>query len=99
MRSQLSGATIVYVDIYSIKYDLIANSSKYGKKNLLIASHWIFSFSFFKNILYVFLYYADCETRRDMKHAYIIPHVFGFQNSLPFACGSIKDTMQAYIDP
>ncbi|KAG5244602.1 GDSL esterase/lipase [Salix suchowensis] len=29
MRSQFSGATIVYVDIYSIKYDLIANSSKY----------------------------------------------------------------------
>ncbi|KAB5534703.1 hypothetical protein DKX38_017789 [Salix brachista] len=30
MKSQFSGATIVYVDIYSIKYDLIANSSKYG---------------------------------------------------------------------
>ncbi|WCJ26872.1 GDSL esterase/lipase At1g09390 [Euphorbia peplus] len=31
MRSQLPDAKIVYVDIYSIKYDLIANSSRYGK--------------------------------------------------------------------
>ncbi|KAJ8767472.1 hypothetical protein K2173_017516 [Erythroxylum novogranatense] len=30
LRSELTDATIVYVDIYSIKYDLIANSSKYG---------------------------------------------------------------------
>ncbi|KAJ6917972.1 GDSL esterase/lipase [Populus alba x Populus x berolinensis] len=37
MRSQLSGATIVYVDIYSIKYDLIANSSKYGFSSPLMA--------------------------------------------------------------
>ncbi|KDP23357.1 hypothetical protein JCGZ_23190 [Jatropha curcas] len=37
MRSQLTGATIVYVDIYSIKYDLIANSSKYGFSNPLMA--------------------------------------------------------------
>lgn len=31
MRSELKDATVVYVDIYAIKYDLIANSSKYGK--------------------------------------------------------------------
>lgn len=31
MRSILKGATIVYVDIYAIKYDLIVNSNKYGK--------------------------------------------------------------------
>ncbi|KAK6915707.1 GDSL lipase/esterase [Dillenia turbinata] len=31
LRSQLKDATIVYVDIYSIKYDLIANSFKFGK--------------------------------------------------------------------
>lgn len=31
MRSELKDAKIVYVDIYSIKYDLIANSTKYGK--------------------------------------------------------------------
>lgn len=31
MRSQLKDSTIVYVDIFSIKYDLIANSTKYGK--------------------------------------------------------------------
>ncbi|KAJ8753095.1 hypothetical protein K2173_013467 [Erythroxylum novogranatense] len=31
LRSELTDATIVYVDIYSIKYDLIAISSKYGK--------------------------------------------------------------------
>ncbi|KAF2324067.1 hypothetical protein GH714_006467 [Hevea brasiliensis] len=37
MRSQLTGATIVYVDMYSIKYDLIANSSKYGFSNPLMA--------------------------------------------------------------
>ncbi|KAJ9180364.1 hypothetical protein P3X46_008622 [Hevea brasiliensis] len=37
MRSQLTGATIVYVDMYSVKYDLIANSSKYGFSNPLMA--------------------------------------------------------------
>lgn len=31
MRSELKDATVVYVDIYAIKYDLVANSSKYGK--------------------------------------------------------------------
>lgn len=30
LRSEMKDATIVYVDIYSIKYDLIANSNKYG---------------------------------------------------------------------
>ncbi|KAJ8752329.1 hypothetical protein K2173_003965 [Erythroxylum novogranatense] len=37
LRSELTDATIVYVDIYSIKYDLIANSSKYGFSNPLMA--------------------------------------------------------------
>ena len=32
MRSELKDATIVYVDIYAIKQDLIANSIKYGNK-------------------------------------------------------------------
>lgn len=42
MRSELNGATIVYVDIFSIKYDLIANSTKYGKPNCLysLLSWW-----------------------------------------------------------
>lgn len=31
LRSQMNKSTIVYVDMYSIKYDLIANSSSYGK--------------------------------------------------------------------
>ncbi|XWS64427.1 hypothetical protein CRYUN_Cryun05aG0003000 [Craigia yunnanensis] len=31
LRSELAGATVVYVDIYAIKHDLIANSRKYGK--------------------------------------------------------------------
>lgn len=31
LRTELKDATIVYVDMYNIKYDLIANSSKYGK--------------------------------------------------------------------
>lgn len=31
MSSEMKDATIVHVDIYSIKYDLIANSTKYGK--------------------------------------------------------------------
>lgn len=31
MRSELKDATIVYVDIFAIKYDLIANSTKYGE--------------------------------------------------------------------
>lgn len=35
MRSELKNATIVYVDIYTIKYDLFANSTKYGKCQIL----------------------------------------------------------------
>ena len=30
LRPQLTNATIVYVDIYSIKYDLIASAPNYG---------------------------------------------------------------------
>ncbi|OMO86237.1 Lipase, GDSL [Corchorus capsularis] len=37
LRSELVDATIVYVDIYAIKYDLIANSSKYGFSSPLMA--------------------------------------------------------------
>ncbi|XP_077218084.1 GDSL esterase/lipase LIP-4-like [Tasmannia lanceolata] len=37
MRSELKDATIVYVDIYAIKYDLIANFAKYGFTNPLTA--------------------------------------------------------------
>ncbi|XP_058191364.1 GDSL esterase/lipase At1g09390 isoform X2 [Rhododendron vialii] len=37
MSSELTDATIVYVDIYSIKYDLIANSTKYGFESPLMA--------------------------------------------------------------
>ncbi|XP_068663855.1 GDSL esterase/lipase At1g09390-like [Aristolochia californica] len=37
LRSHLGNATIVYVDMYSIKYDLIANSAKYGVNNPLMA--------------------------------------------------------------
>nr|DAD38380.1 TPA_asm: hypothetical protein HUJ06_009021 [Nelumbo nucifera] len=31
MRSELRNSTIVYVDIFAIKYDLIANPTKYGE--------------------------------------------------------------------
>lgn len=31
MRSELKNATIVHVDMYTIKYDLFANSTTYGK--------------------------------------------------------------------
>ncbi|KAL5582698.1 hypothetical protein UlMin_015140 [Ulmus minor] len=37
LRLELKDANIVYVDIYSIKYDLIANSSKYGFSSPLMA--------------------------------------------------------------
>ncbi|WOH14242.1 hypothetical protein DCAR_0933759 [Daucus carota subsp. sativus] len=37
LRSELKDATVVYVDIYAIKYDLIANSSKYGFSSPLMA--------------------------------------------------------------
>lgn len=30
LRSELKDATLVYVDIYAIKYDLITNAAKYG---------------------------------------------------------------------
>lgn len=34
IKSELKDATVVYVDIYSIKYDLIANATKYGNSPL-----------------------------------------------------------------
>ncbi|KAK4435174.1 GDSL esterase/lipase LIP-4 [Sesamum alatum] len=37
LRSQMENSTIVYVDVYSIKYDLMANSTYYGFKNPLMA--------------------------------------------------------------
>ncbi|XP_026446324.1 GDSL esterase/lipase At1g09390-like isoform X1 [Papaver somniferum] len=37
LRSAMKNATIVYTDIFAIKYDLIANSAKYGFKNPLMA--------------------------------------------------------------
>ncbi|XP_011081092.1 GDSL esterase/lipase LIP-4 isoform X2 [Sesamum indicum] len=37
LPSQMENATIVYVDVYSIKYGLIANSTLYGFKNPLMA--------------------------------------------------------------
>ncbi|XP_062144361.1 GDSL esterase/lipase At1g09390 [Alnus glutinosa] len=37
MRSELRDANIVYVDIYAIKYDLIANSAQYGFSSPLMA--------------------------------------------------------------
>ncbi|XP_020590603.1 GDSL esterase/lipase LIP-4 [Phalaenopsis equestris] len=36
LRSQYKNATIVYTDIYSIKYDLIANSTEYGFESPLL---------------------------------------------------------------
>ncbi|KAI3993369.1 hypothetical protein MKX01_010112 [Papaver californicum] len=37
LRTELKGTTIVYADIYNLKYDLIVNSKKYGIKNPLMA--------------------------------------------------------------
>eukprot|EP01018_Ginkgo_biloba_P009746 Gb_07748 [translate_table: standard] len=37
LRKQLSNATIIYVDIYNIKYALIANASEYGFEHPLAA--------------------------------------------------------------
>lgn len=31
LRSEMKDASIVYVDVYAIKLDVIANSTKYGK--------------------------------------------------------------------
>lgn len=31
LRKELHHAVITYVDVYSVKYDLIANATKYGK--------------------------------------------------------------------
>ncbi|KAH1259215.1 GDSL esterase/lipase [Glycine max] len=36
LRSELKDATLVYVDIYTIKYDLITNAAKYGFSNPLM---------------------------------------------------------------
>ncbi|XP_028779460.1 GDSL esterase/lipase At1g09390 [Neltuma alba] len=37
LRTELKDATLVHVDIYSIKHDLIANAAKYGFSNPLMA--------------------------------------------------------------
>ncbi|KAK6143833.1 hypothetical protein DH2020_024181 [Rehmannia glutinosa] len=37
LRSEMKDATIVYVDVYAIKFDLIANSTKYGFSTPLMA--------------------------------------------------------------
>ncbi|KAI3448456.1 hypothetical protein Pfo_005121 [Paulownia fortunei] len=37
LRSKMKDATIVYVDIYAIKFDMIANSTKYGFSSPLMA--------------------------------------------------------------
>lgn len=37
MNSELADATIVYVDIYSIKYDIISNATRYGFSSPLMA--------------------------------------------------------------
>ncbi|KAJ8771819.1 hypothetical protein K2173_026996 [Erythroxylum novogranatense] len=53
LRSQLTDATIVYVDIFSIKYDIIANSSKYGKMEGFLLKHGkLFSFCSFQEICF-----------------------------------------------
>lgn len=38
LRLQMKDTTIVYVDMYAIKYDLIANSSTYGEFTLFISN-------------------------------------------------------------
>nr|GMD92739.1 GDSL esterase/lipase LIP-4-like [Ipomoea batatas] len=37
LRAQLQNATVVYIDMYTIKYDLISNSPLYGFENPLMA--------------------------------------------------------------
>ncbi|KAG8390751.1 hypothetical protein BUALT_Bualt01G0116100 [Buddleja alternifolia] len=39
LRREMKNSTIVYVDIYSIKYDLIANAASYGFQNPLMACY------------------------------------------------------------
>jgi hypothetical protein len=36
LRKELSEATIVYVDVYTVKYTLISHAEKYGKRLKLI---------------------------------------------------------------
>lgn len=35
LRSGMEDTTIVYIDVYAIKFDLIANASQYGKATML----------------------------------------------------------------
>lgn len=46
LRSELRDATVVYVDIYSVKYDLIANSTKYGTKLTSIKHLYLSAFQY-----------------------------------------------------
>lgn len=36
LRDQMSGATIINVDVYAVKYDLISNAANYGKIALMV---------------------------------------------------------------
>jgi hypothetical protein len=36
LREELSEATVVYVDVYTVKYTLISHAQKYGKRLKLI---------------------------------------------------------------
>ena len=47
MRSEFADATIVHVDIYSIKYDLISNGVKYGE---MIIRKWLWATLVSKNV-------------------------------------------------
>lgn len=44
LRTELKDATLVYVDIYAIKNDLITNATKYGNnpsKHFILIKYWL----------------------------------------------------------
>ena len=45
LRSELNGATVVYTDIFTIKYEIIANHTTYGKLQNLDSN--LYGFNFF----------------------------------------------------
>lgn len=55
MRLQLKNATVVYTDMFAIKYDFVANHTKYGMTlpSLKVQNIWIIVFTFMNNFMVV----------------------------------------------
>lgn len=70
LRSELNGATIVYTDIFAIKYDIIANHTTYGELQNLDSN--LYGLNYVLQIISLsiifFLCFRICRTSTLRKH-------------------------------